>query len=281
MKARLNNHAQLNALRRRLRQQATGAEPLAAQKQQNHQKTQQKKRLKHAHDTTQKYPETQDEWCHAPTQSTQVAYQSTHPKKTRINKKLKKGFDGALSASDRSLFQEAMRTVQPLQKRSQYTPDSATAAATGRDAQQAKQRRLRAESHRHEQLSTELSDHYDVYASVEHIEEYLNPICGTDVLRNLRRGQWPLEASIDLHGATLERARERLQNFLQHCFAEEYRCIRIVHGKGYGSANKEPVLLYQIRRWLTQLRLVLAFCDCAPNEGGQGAVKVLLRKPRR
>ncbi|HLR82590.1 MAG TPA: Smr/MutS family protein [Paenalcaligenes sp.] len=269
MKARLNNHAQLNALRRRLRQRAADAESTSAPTQ------------------TQQHPKTAGESHRVPKQPaepsypTQVENQSTHPKKSTINKKLKKGFDGVLTASDRSLFQEAMRTVQPLQKQSRHTPDPNKIAPTARDAQQIKQRRLRAESHRHEQLSTELSDHYDVYASVEHIEEYLNPICGTDVLRNLRRGQWPLEASIDLHGATLERARERLQSFLQHCFAEEYRCIRIVHGKGYGSANKEPVLLYQIRRWLTQLRPVLAFCDCAPNEGGQGAVKVLLRKSRR
>src|SRR5690625_7523720 len=112
-----------------------------------------------------------------------------------------------------------MRTVQPLQKQSRHTPDPNKIAPTARDAQQIKQRRLRAESHRHEQLSTELSDHYDVYASVEHIEEYLNPICGTDVLHNLRLGQWPLRDSIDFLDATLERVSEPSQGILTTCFS--------------------------------------------------------------
>lgn len=244
MKARLNNHAQLNELRRRLRQQATGAKPLAA---------------------------------HKPLSPKQVSPKAPSPKKTTVSKKLHQGFDGALSASDKALFQEAMRTVQPLHAQARYIPSPPQTKA---DTKQAKHRRERAESHQCERLDTQLSDYYEAYAPNEHIEEYLNPICGTDVLRNLKRGQWPIDASIDLHGATLDRARERLQIFLQHCLTEEYRCIRIVHGKGYGSANREPVLLFQIRRWLTQLRAVLAFCDCAPNEGGQGAVKVLLRKKR-
>ncbi|HLS16596.1 MAG TPA: Smr/MutS family protein [Paenalcaligenes sp.] len=256
MKVKPKHHAQLHALRRRLRQRATGAEPLAGQKQ------------------STSTPASR-------TQTTKTVTQSPHPK-TKVRKKLSTGFDrtnSALSASDRSLFQEAMRSVQPLRTSARHipTPDTVAPAAT---PQQLEERRLRAESHHHELFNAQLSDHYDAYSGTEHIQEYLNPICGTDVLRNLRRGQWPLEASIDLHGATLDRARERLQSFLQHCFAEEHRCIRIVHGKGYGSANKEPVLLYQIRRWLTQLPQVLAFCDCAPNEGGQGAVKVLLRKSR-
>ncbi len=233
MKARLSNHSQLSALRRRLRQQAAGAKPLAS-----------------------------------PKKKTVTSHSDSHPRRHET---------GPLSATDRALFRQAMRTVQPLQTQARYTPPPSVLIPS---SEQIKQRRERAESHHHDYLNTQLSDDYDAWVPNEPIDEYLNPICGTDVLRNLKRGQWPIEASIDLHGATLERARERLQSFLQYCLAEQYRCIRIVHGKGYGSANQEPILLYQIRRWLTQLSSVLAFCHCPPKEGGQGAVKVLLRKKR-
>jgi|SRR5690625_316140 len=187
---------------------------------------------------------------------------------------------GILNAAEKMLFRQAMQGVEPLKHHNRHPSVVEPKPKTSTCNQNQQLRKAHAQEHSHV-LNTELSDDYypQVYGS-ELTQEYLNPICGTDVLRNLKRGRWPLEASIDLHGATLDQARQRLQHFLQHCLAEEYRCIRIVHGKGYRSLNGEPVLLIQIRRWLTQLHQVLAFCNCPPNEGGRGAVKVLLRKPK-
>jgi DNA-nicking Smr family endonuclease len=96
-------------------------------------------------------------------------------------------------------------------------------------------------------------------------------------LRDLERNRWPIESSLDLHGSDLEQARERLDNFLRSCLEHGVRCVRIVHGTGYGSRNGEPVLRHAVRRWLTQLPSVLAYMECAPNEGGQGAVKLVLQ----
>jgi len=64
--------------------------------------------------------------------------------------------------------------------------------------------------------------------------------------------------------------------FLTEAIKREIRCVRIVHGKGLGSVNKEPVLKNKVMRWLVQREEVLAFCQARPNDGGSGALIVLL-----
>lgn len=100
---------------------------------------------------------------------------------------------------------------------------------------------------------------------------------GTDVLRDLRKGRWAVQASLDLHGCSLDEARRRLEGFLSDCLAYGARCVRIVHGVGYGSPDGVGVLGPQVRRWLANWEAVSAYAECAPAQGGQGALHVLLR----
>jgi DNA-nicking Smr family endonuclease len=102
---------------------------------------------------------------------------------------------------------------------------------------------------------------------------------GADVVRRLRRGHWVLQSQIDLHGLRVDEAREVLVNYLTDCMKRERRCIRVIHGKGLGSVNKEPVLKGKVLKWLAQRNEVLAFCQAAPADGGSGALIVLLRPP--
>jgi DNA-nicking Smr family endonuclease len=55
------------------------------------------------------------------------------------------------------------------------------------------------------------------------------------------------------------------------------RCVRIVHGKGLGSPNRESVLKGELRRWLPQQLEVLAFAQAPAAQGGGGALLVLLK----
>ncbi|HEX7233924.1 MAG TPA: Smr/MutS family protein, partial [Nitrosospira sp.] len=55
------------------------------------------------------------------------------------------------------------------------------------------------------------------------------------------------------------------------------RCIRVIHGKGLSSRNGEPVLKARVGSWLSQRDEVLAFCQAKPEDGGSGAVLVLLK----
>jgi len=97
-----------------------------------------------------------------------------------------------------------------------------------------------------------------------------------DVLRKLRRGHWVIEDHLDLHGMNRVQAAEAVSEFLRRCLQRRMRCIRIVHGKGLGSHNREPVLKLKLRKWLLREE-VLAYCQAPAAEGGSGAVLVLLK----
>jgi len=100
------------------------------------------------------------------------------------------------------------------------------------------------------------------------------------VLRRLRRGDWAVQDELDLHGLTRAAARDAVAEFLRESLRRGRRCVRIVHGKGLGSKNREPVLKGKVRAWLVQREEVLAFSQAPPTQGGSGAVLVLLGAPR-
>ncbi len=97
------------------------------------------------------------------------------------------------------------------------------------------------------------------------------------VLRRLRRGHWVVQAQLDLHGLNRHEAALEVAGFLQSAVQRGHRCVRIIHGKGHGSKNREPVLKTKLRNWLMPRDEVLAFCQAPGHEGGGGAVLVLLK----
>ena len=99
----------------------------------------------------------------------------------------------------------------------------------------------------------------------------------TELLRKLKRGQWIIQATLDLHGCNTDAARSELARFLGHARHSGIRCVRIVHGKGTRSPNNVAVIRNKVRLSLSQRDEVLAFCDAAPADGGSGAVDVLLK----
>lgn len=128
-----------------------------------------------------------------------------------------------------------------------------------------------------------LSDPWDWDAAVSTGEElvFKRPGVPTAALRKLRRGGWVIRAELDLHGHTGDEARVALAAFLNRCKLEDRRCARIIHGKGYGSKNRLPVLKNKVRHWLMQREDVLAFCQARTVDGGAGAVIILLKSSTR
>ena len=98
------------------------------------------------------------------------------------------------------------------------------------------------------------------------------------VMRKLRRGQFSIEAELDLHRRTSVEARDLLGQFLKSVSRQGCRCVRIIHGKGLGSEGNVPVLKNKINHWLRQKDEVLAFCSAMPRDGGTGAVYVLIKR---
>ena len=97
------------------------------------------------------------------------------------------------------------------------------------------------------------------------------------VMRRLRRGLIPSEDELDLHGLNQAAARDRLADFIARSRDAGRRCVRVVHGKGYRSGARGPVLKTAVDLWLRRHLDVMAFTSAKAIDGGTGAVYVLLR----
>lgn len=111
---------------------------------------------------------------------------------------------------------------------------------------------------------------------IEEDHAFLRPGLPREVIRKLRRSHWVVQDEIDLHGLTGDEAALRTAAFLADCGKRGLRCLRIVHGKGLGSRNREPVLKGRIRKLLARRAEVLAYAEPRASDGGSGAVIVLL-----
>ena len=169
---------------------------------------------------------------------------------------------------DLTLFREAVKDARPLKApRIYHTPKRPKPVARQfmLDERQA--------------LLDSLSDDYIPAHELESGEEllYLREGHSPDILSKLRRGHWVVQAAIDLHGLVSDEARLYVAAFLADCKKRGIRCVRIVHGKGLGSRNREPVLKHKLRNWLMQKDEVIAYAQARPADGGSGAVIVLLK----
>jgi DNA-nicking Smr family endonuclease len=128
-------------------------------------------------------------------------------------------------------------------------------------------------------LEESLSDEFSVDTLLDTDEalSFARSGIGPDILRKLRRGHWVIQSQLDLHGMRTDEAREALSEFLRNAGKRGLRCVRIIHGKGLGSVNKEPVLKNKVRNWLVQKNEVIAFCQARAVDGGAGALVVLLK----
>ena len=103
---------------------------------------------------------------------------------------------------------------------------------------------------------------------------YLAPGYRRRWLRRLIRGQFVIADQIDLHHLDLKRAGRVLSEFLKASRASDRLCLRIIHGKG---GARGSVLKAMVERDLTRRIEVIAFHSAPRDQGGTGAVDVLLR----
>ena len=131
-----------------------------------------------------------------------------------------------------------------------------------------------------EALAQSLSDEIGIEQLLE-VDEQLSfrrAGVGADALARLRRGEWTVQAQLDLHGLRTDGAREQVVYFIGQAHRAGLRCVRVIHGKGLGSEGRQPVLKDKVPRWLHQQQEVIAFCQAPPFAGGAGALLVLLRQ---
>jgi DNA-nicking Smr family endonuclease len=120
--------------------------------------------------------------------------------------------------------------------------------------------------------------------TIQYTDEYMEGLApGVDrrLAQRLHRGDYAVQAHIDLHGHTVEEAKVVVERFVTAAYAAGQRCILLIHGRGLNSKANRPVLKEQARIWLSHgrlSRLVLAFATAPVTNGGAGAVYVLLRR---
>ena len=169
-------------------------------------------------------------------------------------------------ADESSLFSEAMQGVQPLKQNKKVRTKPA-------------RKNIQIRSH------DERVNINDVFsdAPVDDCPEqllYSRDGITPDTLKKLRQGKFQIDSVMDLHGMTVDAARDYLLEFLTECETDGSRCVIIVHGKGYSSPGKKPVIKPMVNRWLRATPNVLAFCSAQQKDGGTGAVYVLLKRKK-
>jgi DNA-nicking Smr family endonuclease len=188
------------------------------------------------------------------------ARQATEAERLRLEK---------IAQLEADLFRRSIGNVAPL------TPRDKVIAAAPRPLPIARQHLADEQA----ALEQSLSDEFTIETLLDTDEalSYARNGIGPDVLRKMRRGHWVIQGQLDLHGMRTDEAREALAEFLRNAVKRGLRCVRVIHGKGLGSINKEPVLKKKVRNWLVQKEEVIAFCQAKAADGGAGALIVLLK----
>lgn len=117
----------------------------------------------------------------------------------------------------------------------------------------------------------------DFLETGEHLS-FTQPGVQRSVLKKLKTGKYAIQSEIDLHGLTVNEARQELSAFLQAARERRHLCVRVIHGKGLKNTERAPRLKPAVNQWLQRNRQVLAFCSARMNDGGTGAVYVLLKR---
>jgi len=173
-------------------------------------------------------------------------------------------------------FRGAMQGVTPIPESDRYVYRPVQEALLRATPEQ---RRLSQEEDDALVLQESLSDLFDVDGLLDDDPtlSYAREGVGPDVVKKLRKRHWPIQDELDLHGMTRDVARGQVGDFIRRSMRRGVRCVRIIHGIGYGSPNGEPVLRSVVHSWLVQKDEVVAFCVANRADGGHGALVVLLK----
>jgi len=176
--------------------------------------------------------------------------------------------DKAKVVDDKTLFLKEMGNVEPLQQEAIHRVSNVIEplAQTKEDTQVYSVDSLYSEEFEPKTIGNE----EDLQFKRSGVQDRL--------FNQLRAGQLTIDAELDLHGMTIPIAHQELAEFIHICRQERIRCVRIIHGKGWGSKHNQPVLKTKLNAWLQHEDNVLAFCSTPIEDGGTGAVYVLLRR---
>lgn len=181
-----------------------------------------------------------------------------------------------LSHDDIQLFHQTLRGVTPLADTNRI--DKKAVPLKNPEFYRAKREQTEGEPHLLTPKRTKAPATLPIKPSqiqLQNEHTYLAAGMGKDVLSKLKQLVWPVEATLDLHGATLAQATVRFDRFVTTCFEHNVKCFMIIHGKGYGSKDGKTVLKQRVISWLRDLNHIAAFMPAPDNMGGEGALIIL------
>ena len=175
--------------------------------------------------------------------------------------------------NERALFLDAMTDVRPMVRGNRVAKHIVSTPSVNADVD--------SENETLHQLNTlvKTGEGFVVKDTPEYIEgtgHNVHPKIST----RLHRGDFSIQAHVDLHGFGVEDARNAFENFIKDSIATGKRAVLIVHGRGLSSPDR-PVLKTKVVEWLTRGPLrkwVIAFSSARSCDGGAGATYVLLRQ---
>ena len=173
---------------------------------------------------------------------------------------------------DFSLFQAELRGVKPLKY------DRADTGKPKADRKQFNTLRQAATISQGETKVDGLSDQFVIDVSAEDALYWAANGMQEGQMRKLKLGQIPFDGSLDLHGMSVEKARDTLWEFLAEATKLEIRCVRVTHGKAVRMDGRKPMIKSHVNTWLRQHPQVLGFTSCLAKHGGTGAVYVMLKR---
>ncbi len=174
-------------------------------------------------------------------------------------------------------FGDAMRGVTPIKQDRHHNLYSTPAKLKAR-LDSASSYRRQAASREIEQVIDGLSSEAkDILDSNDELL-FAAPGVQFSTLKRLRKGHIHWEAGLDLHGYSVDQARDEVSLFIRDACRRNLRSVLVVHGKAYTQPGQPALLKSCVNDWLRQLNQVLAFCSAQPKDGGTGAVYVLLKR---
>ncbi|NJD57405.1 MAG: hypothetical protein FIA94_13520 [Nitrospirae bacterium] len=172
--------------------------------------------------------------------------------------------------NDDEFFFEAMRDVQEIRAFREIKVPARPAASISKRMKNLNEGRAELEGIVNGKQQIRLSD-------TQEYVEWVNPLYGREIVRELHQGRYAVQDSIDLHGFILGQAEEALRTFLAEARRRGFRCVKIVHGRGLRSPNG-PVLKHAVTALLSSRyrKRIIGFSTARSNDGGLGALYVLL-----
>lgn len=175
----------------------------------------------------------------------------------------------SVNPNDLTLFKSEFTDVKPI-KQDKIPPQ----ALSSKQKSPHNQKKTMAQAElKQVAASFHFSDGFEGYFDPSQPLKYVQAGADSFEVKRLRRGEYPPDLILDLHGVNKENAKLEVAALIHAAQKQHCHCVCIVHGIG------SFVLKKTVPNWLIQHPAVKGFHQAPLEWGGQGALLVLIDLP--